>query len=166
MGRPMLAGFGAFFLLGGLFFSGRQPEASHAQPIAFNHSKHLSSGMSCTDCHIGAQTQARATLPTLETCLTCHEAPLGESKEEQKIRAFKAAGAELAWRPLTRVPSHVYFSHRRHVQAAGLDCATCHGAMEKLTAPPQKLFRPLSMDNCLECHEKSRANTDCNDCHR
>ena len=162
---PLLAGFGLFALAGGLFF-GHAPNTSGVQPIAFNHSKHLASGMSCTDCHVGAQTQVHATVPGLATCLTCHEAGLTDSAEEKKLRAFGAAKQELAWTPLTRVPSHVYFSHRRHVTLAKLECATCHGAMEKLTAPPQRLFRPLTMDNCIECHRKSGARTDCNDCHR
>lgn len=165
MRRPFLTGFGLFVVLGTLFFS-HNSQTSRAQPIAFNHSKHLAAGMTCTDCHIGAQSQARATLPTLAICLTCHENPLTESAEEKKLRAFAGAGQELAWAPLTRVPSHVYFSHRRHVELAKLACATCHGAMEKLTAPPQRLFRPLTMDNCIACHTKSGARTDCNDCHR
>ncbi len=166
MRLPFVAGFAVLFLAGSFFFSGHNSMAPGVQPIAFNHSKHLASGMSCTDCHVGAEAQAHATLPTLATCLTCHENALTESSEEKKLRAFAAAKTELAWNPLTRVPAHVYFSHRRHVQIAGLKCAECHGAMEKLTAPPQKLFRPLTMDNCLQCHQQKQARTDCNDCHR
>ena len=162
---PLLLGFGVFTVLGSWFF-GRAPAGRGVQPIAFNHSKHIASGMTCTDCHTGAQTQERATLPALPACLTCHETPLTESSEEKKIKAFAAAGRELAWAPLTRVPTHVYFSHRRHVQLGKLECAGCHGAMDKLTAPPEKLFRPLDMDDCIDCHQKSRARIDCNDCHR
>lgn len=162
---PWPAGFGVFVFLGSLFFT-QHPARPGRQPIAFNHSKHLASGMSCTDCHTGAQSQERATLPALSACLTCHSTALTESAEEQKIRTLSAAGKELAWNPLTRVPTHVYFSHRRHAQLAKLECATCHGAMEKLTAPPQKLFRPLNMDDCIGCHEQKRLKTDCNDCHR
>lgn len=163
---PFLTGFGLLFVLGSFFFSGRNPVAPGVQPIAFNHAKHLGAGMACTDCHTGAQSQERATVPALAACLACHETALTESAEEKKLRAFAADKKEPPWNPLTRVPAHVYFSHRRHVQLAGLECAVCHGTMEKLTAPPQKLFRPLNMDDCIACHEKSRARTDCNDCHR
>ncbi|HLE36230.1 MAG TPA: cytochrome c3 family protein [Candidatus Acidoferrales bacterium] len=160
---PVFAGFGVFFLGSFLFLLAG---ASDRQPIAFNHARHVENGMACDDCHSGVKTQARATLPTLATCLACHEAPLTQSAEEEKIRALAAAGKELAWVQLTRVPPHVYFSHRRHVQQGGLDCAICHGPVEKLSVPPRKPFRVLSMDACLECHERSRARTDCNDCHR
>ncbi|MEK7409370.1 MAG: cytochrome c3 family protein [Acidobacteriota bacterium] len=164
--RPMLAGTAGFFLLGTLFFSSDNPGAAGAQPIAFNHAKHVGSGMGCTDCHAGAQSGVRATLPTLAMCLTCHATALTESTEESKLRQFAAAGKEPPWAPLPRVPAHVYFSHRRHVQLGGLACATCHGPMEKATTPPQSLFRPLTMDECIGCHEQSLAGTDCNDCHR
>ncbi len=162
---PLLTGFAAFVAVGTLFF-GHDRVRPGTQPIAFNHSKHLSSGMSCTDCHKGAQSEVKATLPTLATCLACHEAPLTESAEEKKLRRFAEARQEPAWAPLIRMPAHVYFSHRRHVELAGLKCAACHGAMEKLTAPPQRAFRPLNMDDCIACHEQSPAKTDCNDCHR
>jgi hypothetical protein len=163
--KPWLAGFGSFALLGAVFFQ-RDSTPAGAQPIAFNHAKHISSGMSCTDCHTGAESQANATVPALAFCLTCHENPLTESAEEKKIGAFAKAGIEPPWQPLPRVPPHVYFSHRRHVQLAGLECAACHGPMDKATAPPRALFRPLNMDDCLRCHNERRARTDCNDCHR
>ncbi|MBI3667560.1 MAG: cytochrome c3 family protein [Acidobacteria bacterium] len=163
---PMLAGFGLFSLLGSVFFLGHNSGVPVAQPIAFNHAKHISSGMGCTDCHTGAQSQARATLPALAACLACHESPLTESAEEQKIRTLAAAGKELEWIQLTPVPAHVYFSHRRHVELAKLECSACHGPMEKAVVPPQRPFRLLTMDACIECHQKSRAKTDCNDCHR
>ena len=163
--RPLLFGFGVFALLGTFFF-GRQGTGGGAQPIAFNHAKHIASGMTCTDCHTGAQSQVHATVPALATCMTCHASALTESGEEKKLRAFAAAGQEPPWHPLPRVPAHVYFSHRRHVDVAKLECGACHGPMDKITAPPQRLFRPLNMDDCLNCHVQSRAKTDCNDCHR
>ena len=164
--RTSLAGFGLFFVVGGVAFRGYNPSPSTAQPIAYNHAKHIENGLACTDCHTGAQTQARATLPDLAICLNCHETALSKSAEEQKIRDAKAAGRQLAWIQLTRVPAHVYFSHRRHVTLGKLACATCHGPMEKLTTPPAKPFREFTMDACIQCHEQNRARTDCNDCHR
>ena len=166
-GRWTIAGgFGASFLLTGLVFLGFNANHLTPQPIAYNHAKHIENGMSCTDCHTGAETQARATLPTLDTCMACHAAALTKSAEEEKIRRLAAAGKELEWVRLTRVPAHVYFSHRRHVAFAKLSCATCHGPMEKLTVPPDKPFKDPTMDSCIECHEKNRAGTECNDCHR
>ncbi len=164
--RPMLWGFGFFLVLGTLGFLVQGSGGAGVQPIAFNHAKHVQSGMTCTDCHTGAESQANATLPTLATCLMCHETAVTKSAEEEKIRRFASRSQELAWKPLPRLPAHVYFSHRRHVQAGKMACRTCHGPMESATAPPTRLFRPLDMAACIECHQKNRAGTDCNDCHR
>jgi hypothetical protein len=158
------ASFGLFFALGALIFMDH-PEAIR-QPITFNHSKHIENGLTCPDCHVGVETQAHATLPDISTCLACHQSALTESPEEEKIRTLAAAGKDLAWIQLTRVPSHVYFSHRRHVALAKLACADCHGPVEKSIRPPDRPFRLLTMDACIQCHAQKHARTDCNDCHR
>lgn len=161
---PLLAGFGLVFLVQAAFFLRGNSEG--VQPIAFNHAKHIASGLSCPDCHKGVQTEEHASIPDLATCMACHATPLGKSAEESKLKAFAAAGAEIPWRPVTHVPAHVYFSHRRHVSLAQIDCTTCHGAMEKRTVPPRSPFRSLGMNDCIDCHQKNNAHTDCNDCHR
>jgi hypothetical protein len=159
-------GFGLCFLLGTIVFVGHNGAHNVTQPIVFNHAKHLANGLSCTDCHVGVETQAHATLPTMDTCIACHATALTESAEEQKIRTLATEGKGLAWVRITRVPTHVYFSHRRHVTLAKLTCATCHGPMEKATVPPSRPYREFTMDTCIECHENNRGGTDCNDCHR
>jgi len=160
--RNVVVSFVLCFVVGLFVWGAKKPP----QPIAFNHSKHVENGVGCTDCHAGAQDSTRATLPEISTCLTCHESPLTQSPEEAKIRAAAAAGTELRWTQITRVPPHVFFSHRRHTQAGKVDCAVCHGAMQKATAPPKGQFRRLDMDDCLGCHAQRGVKTDCNDCHR
>jgi hypothetical protein len=162
---PWLAGFGLVFIAQTLFLHGSSVRSS-PQPIAFNHAKHIAGGLECTNCHAGARTEEHATIPPLATCMTCHESPVTSSPEEAKIRAFAAAGQEIPWQPVTHVPAHVYFSHRRHVAIARLECGACHGAMEKLTAPPRVPNRPIDMVTCIGCHQQKQARTDCNDCHR
>jgi hypothetical protein len=160
-------GFVLFFVLGSATFLGLQHAASGPkQPIAFNHAKHIENGLTCTDCHTGVETQAKATLPTVETCMSCHQTALTASAEEAKVRSASEAGQELAWIQFTQVAPHVFFSHRRHVAVAHLKCAECHGPMEKATTPPDRPWRVLNMDACLSCHEQHRVNSDCNDCHR
>lgn len=160
--RPIVASFLVCFVVIGIFWGGERP----SQPIAFNHNKHVENGVACTDCHAGAQEGVHATLPDLGTCLTCHESALTKNSEEAKIRDIAAAGKELVWTQITSMPPHVYFSHRRHVQAGKLECAACHGAMQKATAPPRAPFRSLDMDDCVNCHNQRGLKTDCNDCHR
>ncbi len=164
--RLELAGAVLFFVAGAVAYVATNADVGGGQPIAFNHNKHIQSGMECTDCHVGARDQVRATLPSLSACLMCHQAPLTQSAEEQKIRDLAQAGKEADWIRITHVRTDVYFSHRRHVQLGKLDCAVCHGPMQTLTAPPRSPFVELTMDACISCHQQNQARTDCNDCHR
>ena len=159
-------GFVLFFVLGGASFVGLQHAATPQQPIAFNHAKHVSNGVACTDCHSGVETQAKATLPSVDVCISCHQVALTNSAEEERIRTVAAAGQELNWVQLTQTPPHVFFSHRRHVAVAHLPCAECHGPMEQATKPPERAFRAFNMAACISCHQQHRVNADCNDCHR
>ena len=159
-------GFLLFFALSLFLFQWISAGNPAEQPIEYNHAIHVESGLECTDCHTGAQDQERATLPSLDACLLCHSEPLRESPEEEKIRTLAAAGLEVPWVQLTRVPSHVYFSHRRHVALGELECSQCHGPMETLSRPPERPFRRLDMDACMECHQQRSIRNDCNDCHR
>lgn len=162
---PWTSGFVTFLALGylaGWMFLGSPVN----QPIRYNHSVHIGNGMTCVDCHVGAREQARATLPTLETCMMCHSEPLTDKPEEQKIRTLAEAGQPLVWTQLTRVPRHVYFSHRRHATIGKIECQVCHGPMDTLTEPPRRVFRAMTMEACQNCHAQNNARNDCTDCHR
>lgn len=161
-----LVGFAVFFAVGYVLLGRVLPGNPSSQPIRFNHTLHVSNGLACDDCHAGARQAEKATLPGLETCLGCHQEALGSSPEEAKIRGFGRAGREIPWVQLTRVPSHVYFSHRRHVTLGGLACADCHGPMENRTEPPRRPFRAMTMAACQGCHEQRKVSNDCNACHR
>ncbi|MBI4466242.1 MAG: cytochrome c3 family protein [Acidobacteria bacterium] len=163
---PWFLGFGFFFAVGWFLFGWVWPAPSPRQPLRYNHAVHIANGMGCVDCHAGGRDQERATLPGLDTCLMCHQEAVTESSEEEKIRAFAAAGREIPWAQATRVPRHVYFSHRRHVALGGLECVDCHGAMETRTEPPRYPVGPTTMDACLDCHEQRKVDNDCNRCHR
>jgi hypothetical protein len=137
------------------------------QPIEYNHFLHTQEQeMECTICHSGVEDEIRATLPGTEVCIGCHEEALTESKEEEKIREFHARNEEIPWKRLFQVPDHVFFSHRRHVRVAGLDCTKCHGDMAKRTTPPSKAPMKITMNGCLSCHRKLEAKIDCVSCHR
>ena len=138
------------------------PPAPAAQPLAFNHAKHR--GMACTVCHRGAEEAARAGIPQGDTCLKCHaSAPLARA---QGLWDAAAKGADLPWVRVTRVPEHVYFSHRRHVRLARLECGSCHGDIGVRTAPPGRAATRLDMDSCIACHRREDASQDCAACHR
>lgn len=137
-----------------------------AQPIAFNHRKHVKDlDLACSSCHQFYETETFSGLPDAEVCATCHSEPQGKSKEEERLVKLLKTGSGLQWASLFRQPAHVFYSHRRHVVAAKIECAVCHGSIAQTTAPPQSA-RKLRMQDCLDCHQKSGVPTDCTACHR
>ncbi len=138
------------------------------QPIQYNHKAHVeTAGLNCIDCHIFAEKLASASLPKLEICQNCHsETPLSQSPEEVKLLKYVQEKREIPWVQIYNVPDHVYFSHRRHVVQAKLECAECHGNMSERTSPVDSPVKPVTMDDCMECHKRLNASTDCLACHR
>jgi len=124
------------------------PPAPMHQPIAFPHVKHQ--GVACAVCHRGVTTAARAGIPSAAFCAKCHS----------------ALPRDIAWVQVTRLPSHVNFSHRRHVTLARLDCASCHGEMRERRTPMGAAPIQLTMTTCLSCHRQEGAAEDCAACHR
>ena len=135
------------------------------QPISFNHKTHVTQGIECSACHPHYKEQTFSGLPTLKTCLECHNEPLTESPEEEKIRQFHKKGEEVSWKRLYRQPDHVFFSHRRHVTLGKLECQTCHGNIGQSERPPSKPQVKMTMGWCMDCHTRSKASNDCLVCH-
>lgn len=137
-----------------------------AQPISFNHRLHVEQEeMSCEECHRYCETETFSGLPSGKLCALCHIEPQGESKAEARLVELLQSGSELEWQPLFEQPPHVFYSHRRHVVVAGIECQTCHGDIAQSDSPPVQVRR-LTMDDCRNCHEKSGASTECTACHR
>ena len=165
----LLLGFAIMlFLSTGIFssFRGRAVVAVERQPIEFNHRLHLEEvGLECTDCHESSESETFSGMPTAETCAFCHEEATGESEEEARLVKLLQEGAPLVWQPLFRQPSHVFYSHRRHVGVAEIECEACHGNIAAKERPPRRVRR-LTMDDCLQCHEEGGVAGDCTTCHR
>ena len=161
--------FGLFFLfafLAGTLLSSLWSSSNSPVRISFNHLKHRDAGIVCKDCHEESREVAGTTLPDLSLCLACHENAITESPEEEKLRSAAAQGKQAVWQRLTRLPAHVYFSHRRHVTLGQLDCSACHGEIGNSTAVQKQLIQQPTMDNCIVCHNQQKVRNDCNDCHR
>jgi len=152
------------------FATGRsvlRPESVVIQPIAFSHQKHVEElELECDTCHEYLSSGQHAGLPTLDTCLFCHEEPQTESSEEQKIRDLSAKGEVDVFRKLFRLADHAFYSHRRHAIVAGIECSTCHGAIAETSIPPTQPLVRIDMDFCIDCHERESVATDCTRCHR
>ena len=107
-------------------------------------------------------------MPAVGMCLECHKA------DKVPKPALLALDAEkpLAWDPALRLPDHVFFSHARHVDVAGLECLECHEDMPTSARPPETR-RVIAMNDCIGCHEHKTdkpaaqaATIDCARCHR
>lgn len=155
----------ALFLGGVAAVLAVQRYAEKHQPIAYNHKKHIDSGLECATCHTGiADGTARAQIPGIDVCMGCHESD--DNPKTKPVRDFAARKEAIPWQRVYRVPDHVYFSHARHVGAGKLDCALCHGDMPHKETPVTSELVPISMARCIACHKKRGASTDCLACHR
>lgn len=144
-----------------------RPTTRIAQPIQFNHQKHVKDvGLECSTCHEHYTTSEHSGLPSLALCQGCHSEPLTKSAEEQKLLKLAASERQPAFRKLFRMADHVRYSHRRHVAIGGIACDTCHGAIADTTTPPPSPLVRITMDTCTGCHADRGVKTDCTHCHR
>jgi hypothetical protein len=151
------------------------PGTLQPQPIAFNHKVHIEqAGLSCPECHQFVTSQHYAGLPSKYICFDCHDPDADEDDSEADafnpkfadLMAFGKTDGDIPWHRVTINREDVFFSHRRHVTAAKLDCRECHKDMPDRTSPPTRGPVQMSMDTCINCHEQNAASVDCVSCHR
>jgi hypothetical protein len=134
------------------------------QPVAFPHNTHMKLGLSCIDCHTGADTHAEAGIPSVTKCMLCH-AKLGRDKPEvKKVIAYANQKVEIPWQRVYEFTpaAHVKFKHAQHYQA-GVGCATCHGDLTQATVAVKLVNH--NMGSCLACHRQKNGPEDCAACH-
>ena len=160
------------------------------QPIDFPHTVHVqNAAIQCEFCHRNVDKGEAATVPAVEQCMFCHKAIVGVNNPEiDKLLQIADSGEAINWARVHRLPDHVQFAHEPHirfftdpkgtssvqreVQARAQDtgmtlmqstCATCHGDVGGMSAVKQ--VRSLKMGDCVDCHSKNDAPTDCTACH-
>lgn len=113
-------------------------------------SKHSAAGIDCTVCHgtahTGSSDYSKATLPTPETCATCHET---------QVTQFKKGKHSLAWASMNAMPTI-------HMQPMALiegqkGCGGCHKIGAKSEEEIQKLKSEGSVfghASCDACHTR------------
>ncbi len=136
------------------------------QPIRFNHAVHIKNDLKCLDCHQHFDSAEFSGLPGIEMCAECHEEPMTKSPEEVRLIEFTKRGEELPWQRVYDLPEDVFYSHRRHVVVAKIECKTCHGDVGRLTEPPEQPLVTQTMEWCIDCHLARGASVDCIHCHR
>lgn len=134
---------------------GRQQYYQPEQPIWFSHRIHAEQNkIDCMYCHTTVEESKHAGFPSVGLCMNCHnvvrEGSITGRTEIDKIHAAWESGQPIEWVKVHNLPSHVYFNHAQHVAVGKMDCAECHGPVEKMDEVMQ--VENLSMGWCIDCH--------------
>jgi len=136
------------------------------QPIPFPHQTHITKAMlKCTDyCHESVTKGPIAGLPSVKTCMICHDAIATDKPLIQKVADYQKRGVDIPWQRVYGFTheAHVRFNHAPHVRAK-VDCATCHGNVGQGTVATRAVDH--SMGFCVDCHRSKQASNDCLTCH-
>jgi hypothetical protein len=145
-------------------FFGSRPAA--VQPIAFPHNTHVANKLGCTDyCHEAATKGPIAGLPSVKTCMICHDAIATDRPLIKRITTeYSDKHLDIPWqRVYGYAPqAHVRFNHAPHLRAK-VECSTCHGNIAGQTVAQRNVN--LTMGFCVNCHRANHASNDCLACH-
>jgi hypothetical protein len=144
-------------------FLGARPTSP--QPIEFPHNIHVGKKIACTEyCHESVTMGPVAGLPSVRTCMICHNAIATDRPRIRQITAMREKGIDLAWQRVYGypAPAHVKFNHAPHIRAK-VECSTCHGNIAEQTTAQRNV--DLNMGFCVTCHSEKRAPIDCLTCH-
>ena len=135
------------------------------QPVAYSHVAHVEAGLECSRCHAGAETNKRAGLPPLATCISCHRREIPDHPEVQKLLAAWETRTPILWEKVNVISDQaaVQFHHGAHARA-GVECSTCHGDVASMTVA-EPFVDVARMGWCVQCHRDSGASDDCLACH-
>jgi hypothetical protein len=135
------------------------------QPFPFPHKTHIEKKLKCTDyCHESAEKGPIAGLPSVKTCMICHESIATDKPLIKTLADHQKRGVDIAWqRVYGYAPeAHVRFNHAPHVRA-NVECAACHGSIAEQTVAQRNI--DLTMGFCVSCHTARGAPNDCLTCH-
>ncbi|MHC4605321.1 MAG: cytochrome c3 family protein [Planctomycetota bacterium] len=142
------------------------------QPIVFSHKVHAGDlGMECLGCHHAAEKGPVANIPSVQSCMDCHEVvrnavdKKGTSLELEKLYAIWETRntddpRSVAWVRVHNLPDFITVNHRSHL-LGGMECEQCHGPVEEMERMRQA--SDLSMGWCVECHRREA--NECQECH-
>ena len=139
---------------------------SAQQPIPFPHQTHIEKAMlTCTEyCHEPAAKGPRAGLPSVKTCMICHDSIATDRPLIQQVADYSKRNVDIPWQRVYgfTAEAHVRFDHAPHIRAK-VECTNCHGDVAKMTVAERKVDH--SMGFCVDCHRERKASNDCLTCH-
>lgn len=138
---------------------GRQQNYAPDQPVKFSHKVHVGdNGIDCKYCHTTVEQGKSAGIPATNLCMNCHviirEGTNSGKFEIAKVVNASESGKPIEWIRIHNLPEHVFFSHAVHVGSGKIDCASCHGQVEKMDIMKQQ--NDLSMGWCINCHRETK----------
>ena len=141
------------------------------QPIFFRHDIHAGQKqIPCQYCHYSAGVSNEPGIPSMQSCMGCHQLMVSGSTPENKVEIKKLRDAwkdnkPVEWVRVHMVARHVHFPHSQHLKGLGPQaCATCHGNVARM---PQ-VFKVNNVNNmgfCISCHLERKVSRDCSVCH-
>jgi hypothetical protein len=154
--------------------------AGPRQPIFFRHDVHAGEmQIPCMYCHYSAAVSSEPGIPSLQTCVGCHQVVRGGTRAGVKsdTAAARAERAQIQllndswrnrkapeWIRIHAVPGFVRFPHMRHIKALGAQsCTRCHGEVQRMAQVSQ--VSTLRMGWCVRCHVQNKVTRDCSVCH-
>ncbi len=142
---------------------GTQINYAPEQPIKFNHKLHAGEyGIQCQYCHSSVEKSKSASIPSLSTCMNCHnyvkEGPLHGKEEINKLVAHYNSKKPVKWIRIHNLPDHVYFNHSQHVTAGKIACQQCHGPVQEMERVRQ--VSTLEMGWCVNCHRETNVDSE------
>ena len=146
------------------------------QPIFFRHDIHANQDqIPCMYCHYSASIASEPGIPSLQTCIGCHQLVGGSTPSHQaEIKKVRDAWRERKapeWVRIHALPGFARFPHMRHIKGLGArlgvepnaTCANCHGDVK--TMPQVYQVSTLTMGWCVRCHVENKVSRDCSVCH-
>lgn len=135
------------------------------QPIGFSHRAHIEkANMQCTDCHAGAVSRDKATIPSIRRCMLCHQFIGKDLPEVVRLAEYWERKHEVPWQRIYGFEEQaaVQFRHAPHARAE-IACEECHGDVASMTVAVKAVKH--TMGTCLQCHRENKASEDCLACH-
>jgi hypothetical protein len=140
---------------------GKEKPLKRQEIIKSSHKYHLVElELTCDACHKNAATSevsADKLLPGHDGCSDCHAV----DDEEQCVTChFEDAETRVALEPTDR---EIVFSHKFHIEQAGMACETCHKNLKEVDFANAE--SAPTMTDCNACHNNQQATLECVACH-
>ena len=139
------------------------------QPVWFSHKIHAGQyQIDCNYCHTSVYESASANIPSVNICMNCHNPEkggivegtiTGNTQLNKVIEAYQN-DVPIEWVRVHNLPDLAYFNHAQHANVGGIECQTCHGAVEEMDVIQQ--VSTLTMGWCIDCHRSTEISTEDN----